>query len=171
MACRTFRSSSSRCPCIRWMAAALFIFLLFFLTSCAAWTTRVNQVYEGDTINVSRRGFQSDILFFGIDCPEKDQPFGAQARAFVEKTLQNKTVDVIMAKQVRRNRPMGYVYVDGELLNEILIKKGLAWVDDEYCRKGLCEKWRRMEKEARQSGIGLWSQPDPVPPWQWRQKK
>jgi endonuclease YncB( thermonuclease family) len=39
--------------------------------------------------------------------------------------------------------------------------KGLAWVYDMYCKKDICDKWRLLEKEARQSKTGLWLQDDP----------
>jgi hypothetical protein len=28
-----------------------------------------------------------------------------------------------------------------------------------------------LEKEAREARIGLWAEPQPVPPWEWRRQK
>jgi endonuclease YncB( thermonuclease family) len=40
-----------------------------------------------------------------------------------------------------------------------------------YCKKDICDKWRLLEKEARQSKTGLWLQDDPVEPWKYRRKR
>jgi len=70
----------------------------------------------------------------------------------------------------RFDRDVGLVYVDGdgECLNEELVRKGHAWVYDRYCKIQDCNAWSRLESKARQEDIGLWSRPNPIPPWEWR---
>jgi hypothetical protein len=45
---------------------------------------------------------------------------------------------------------------------------GYAWVYDRYCHKRICGKWRRLERQAKQAGAGLWESSNPIPPWDWR---
>ena len=64
--------------------------------------------------------------------------------------------------QVKRdqfNRPLAYVYVGGKLLNEELVRKGLA---HQYTHRGTYkhrDALRAAEKEAREGGVGMWSNP------------
>jgi hypothetical protein len=42
----------------------------------------------------------------------------------------------------------------------------MAWRYEKYARHDA--ELSRLESEAKASRIGLWSQPNPVPPWNWR---
>ena len=67
-------------------------------------------------------------------------------------------------------RVVGLIYIegDGECLNEELVRAGHAWVYQRYCSIHVCDHWQKLERRARQADKGLWSQSDPVPPWDWR---
>mgnify|MGYP002338712410 CR=1 FL=1 len=49
-----------------------------------------------------------------------------------------------------------------------MVQDGFAWVFHKYCDKSRCVKWNGLEKIARNQEIGLWSQSNPIPPWEWR---
>jgi endonuclease YncB( thermonuclease family) len=57
------------------------------------------------------------------------------------------------------------------LLNQELIKAGLAWVYWEYCGHPICETWKGLQIGARMDKRGLWADPDPIPPWEFRRKR
>ncbi len=62
------------------------IIVLLLLPSFAfAWETTVDKVHDGDTFEVTRKGREIDVRFYGIDCPEKDQPYGVEDKRFVQK--------------------------------------------------------------------------------------
>src|ERR1035437_4267438 len=51
-------------------------------------------------------------------------------------------------------------------LNQELVRAGLAWLYQQYgCRESVL---RDLEQEARAAKHGLWSDPKPVAPWEWR---
>lgn len=54
---------------------------------------------------------------------------------------------------------------DGRSLNQALLKAGLAWWFRKYSKDVRLEA---MEQEARFAKRGLWAEPHPVPPWEWR---
>jgi len=58
--------------------------------------------------------------------------------------------------------------VDGVCLNKELLRAGLAW---HYKRYSSDRDIAILEEEARAKGIGLWSEPQHVPPWEWRRVK
>jgi endonuclease YncB( thermonuclease family) len=54
---------------------------------------------------------------------------------------------------------------DGRVLNRELVAGGLAWQYRKYSSDPVL---LGLEEQARASGTGLWSQPNPVPPWDFR---
>jgi len=69
------------------------------------------------------------------------------------------------AKVDRYGRIVGRVYVDGLDVNRELVARGMAWVYRKYSND---PELLRLEAEAREKGLGLWADPNPVPPWEWR---
>ena len=55
---------------------------------------------------------------------------------------------------------------DGRNLNQEIVRAGLAWWYQQYARREVV--LRDLEQEARNAERGLWSEPKPVPPWEWR---
>jgi endonuclease YncB( thermonuclease family) len=54
-----------------------------------------------------------------------------------------------------------------------LVTSGLAWHFKRYAHEQSEEDRERYafaEQEARAKRAGLWSDPDPVPPWEWRRR-
>jgi len=50
-----------------------------------------------------------------------------------------------------------------------MVREGLAWWYRRYAPKDTTLE--RLEADAKQEGRGLWSEHDPVPPWEWRSAK
>lgn len=71
----------------------------------------------------------------------------------------------------RYGRTVALVGIDSILLNEELIRAGLAWVYDFYCSEPICESWKSFQLRARFDKKGIWSEPDQVPPWEFGRKK
>ena len=79
-----------------------------------------------------------------------------------------KTVAVEWHKQDRYQRVLGKVLLDGQDVNLKQIKAGLAWHYKQYDKdQRLADKrlYAEAQKAASLNGIGLWSDPAPVPPW------
>ena len=62
-------------------------------------------------------------------------------------------------------RIVGRVYVDGFDVNRELVAQGFAWVYRKYSNDA---ELLRLEAEAKQKGLGLWADSNPIPPWEWR---
>ncbi len=62
-------------------------------------------------------------------------------------------------------RIVGRVYVDGVDVNRELVAQGFAWVYRKYSSDA---ELLELEAEAKQKGLGLWADPNPIPPWEWR---
>jgi endonuclease YncB( thermonuclease family) len=127
-------------------------------------------VIDGDTIDVLHNGQAERIRLNGIDCPEKGQPFGKKAKQFTSSLVFGKQV---MVKTLRRDihgRMVADVpFPDGTNLSQELVKAGLAWWYKQYARHD--ETLAQLEGEAREAKRGLWSDPNPIPPWEVRHPK
>jgi len=135
------------------------------------WYGLVVGVSDGDTISVLREGKGELIRLYGIDTPEKGQAFGERAKQFTSGMVYGKTVKVDTKDLDQHGRSVALIYVGGQSLNEALIKNGLTWVYPKYCNEAFCEDWLDLEIVARYGKIGLWGEPDPIPPWDFRHGK
>ncbi len=63
------------------------------------FTGKVVGMTDGDTITVLHQGKPERIRLNGIDCPEKHQPFGKQAKRFASQLVYGKTVTVTVFEQ------------------------------------------------------------------------
>lgn len=149
------------------------VFLLSLPVHIWAWSGEVVSITDGDTITVLNSKAQKNvkIWLYGIDTPEKGQAFGKKAKQFTSKMVFGKAVEVHRMDTDRYGRTVALVSVDKQLLNKELVKAGLAWVYDRYCSEPICESWRNFQLRARMDKRGLWSDPDRIPPWEYRRKR
>lgn len=129
-------------------------------------TFKVIGVKDGDTIVVLVDGKSFTIRLAHIDCPEKKQPFGMRAKLFVSNLCFGKEVKLRGNSYDRYKRLIAEVILpNGDILNKELIKAGLAWHFKKYSKS---EEYANLELKARASKIGLWSEENPIAPWEWR---
>ena len=139
---------------------------------------RVVAVGDGDTVEVLPAGPRDDarepgprpvrVRLVEIDCPELGQPFGRKAKQAASELCFGQTVRVDGTGVDTFGRVLGIVTLaDGRVLNEELVRLGYAWWFRKYSRS---DTLQRLEAEARDARAGLWADPHPVPPWQWRER-
>ena len=145
------------------------LLLLLLLSPCRAWEGKVVDVADGDGITVLHDGQDERIRLYGVDTPESRQDFGRKARSFTSDMVFGKTVEVKAFDTDRYGRTVAMVYVDGgKCLNEELLRAGLAWLYERFCNRPHCREWKQIELTAREGKVGLWADPNPVPPWEFR---
>jgi endonuclease YncB( thermonuclease family) len=74
----------------------------------------------------------------------------------------------------RHGRLVAVVYVNGTDAGLELLKEGLCWVYEKYVREAAAEiqtSYRDAQDRAQAERTGLWQDPDPVPPWEWRRNE
>lgn len=134
-----------------------------------AWQGKVVGISDGDTITVlSPDKKEMKIRLYGVDCPEKGQDFGNKAKQFTSDQLFGKTVEIDPVTMDRYGRTIGIVEVNGSNLSRMLIESGMAWVYEDYCRMLECDEWKDAQKRAKSQKLGVWSMPNPAPPWDFR---
>ena len=128
----------------------------------------IEEVIDGDTINVDEGGQLVLVRLLGINTPEKENKyrseecFGPEASRETEKLLEHKKVyllpDPHAPNKGKYGRLLRYVFLpNGTFINALLIKEGYAFAyiynneDLEFARY-----FEELEEEAKNSKIGLW---------------
>lgn len=148
----------------------LFLVCLFFFPA-AVWADplvgQVISISDGDTITVLVNREQVKVRLVEIDAPEKVQAFGNRSKQSLSDMCFDKEAQVQDKGKDRYGRTLGRVYCNGTDANAEQIRQGMAWVYDKYVTD---HSLYRLQDEARAAKRGLWADPNPVPPWEWRRK-
>ena len=108
---------------------------------------------------------QHKIRLSDIDTPERKQPFGTRTKQALSELAFGKHARVVEVTKDRYGRIVGRVYVDGLNVNAVLVRGRYAWVYRKYSQDG---ELLKLEAQARENRLGLWAEPNPIPPWEWR---
>lgn len=135
---------------------------------------KVVRVADGDTITVLDSQMQQHrIRLAGIDAPGRRQAFGQRSREFLASLVASQNVEVETDKTDKYGRSVGKVLLQGRDVNLAVVSAGLAWHYKEY-ESEQSPSDRRLyasaQKEARNLRTGLWVDPSPQAPWDWRKK-
>jgi len=133
-------------------------------------TGKVVQIADGDTFSILIDGKRMErVRLQGIDAPEHYQAFGNRSRQALGRLIYGKQVKVFFKKRDQYDRMLGTVFLDDTLnVNLQMVRNGMAWHFKRYSRD---RQLARAEKEARRHHLGLWHDPHPVPPWEWRREQ
>lgn len=134
----------------------------------AAIVAAVIGVSDGDTLTVLHDQQQVKVRLAEIDAPEKAQAFGTRAKQSLSDMCFGKTAEVYPQTRDRYGRTVARVRCDGIDANAEQVRRGMAWVYTKYSHD---PAFPPLELEARAARRGLWADPAPVPPWEWRHMK
>lgn len=147
--------------------------IVFFLSVAASSATadtefhgRAVRVLDGDTIEVLSSGNHTvRVRLANIDAPEKAQPFGQRSKENLNQLVAGQAVTIIDLGGDQYGRRIGRVMVNGQEANVEQVRAGMAWV---YARYNHDEQLPGLESEARGQRVGLWVDPYPTAPWDFR---
>ena len=157
----------------QWVVCSIYFVSLLLVTGQAwGWEGVVVKVLDGDSLRVRREGRLVEIRLYGIDTPEHRQAYSNKARQLTRELLYRQTVAVEEKDVDRYGRIVALVTCRGRLVNRDLVRAGLAWHYPKYCRsQPLCSEMAVLEQGARAARLGLWADPEPVAPWEWKRRQ
>lgn len=127
---------------------------------------RVVGVSDGDTLTcLDENNQQQKVRLSEIDAPELGQDYGKASREALAALAFGRTVEVLDEGRDRYGRWVGHVLVDGADVNRQMVATGNAW---HYAKYSTDQSLAALQSQAQTQQIGLWSQPNPLPPWQYR---
>lgn len=127
---------------------------------------RVVGVADGDTVTLlTEQKEQVKIRLNQIDAPEKSQAFGMKSKQSLSDLCFGKPATVESHGKDKYGRTIGDLTCDGFNAGEEQIKAGMAWVYRQYSNDAHLIS---LEDEAKLRSLGIWSDPSPTPPWDYR---
>lgn len=127
---------------------------------------RVVGVHDGDTVTcLDESNQQQKVRLAEIDAPEIGQDYGKVSREALAEMVFGKTVDVTEDGKDRYGRWIGHLSSNGVDVNRQMIATGNAWHYVDYSRD---TSLAALQTQAQSQRLGLWAQPSPVAPWDFR---
>ncbi|MDO9233056.1 MAG: thermonuclease family protein [Methylotenera sp.] len=124
-------------------------------------------VKDGDTIELLTPERKKIVVRLNaIDAPEKKQAFGNKSKQSLANLCAGKDATVNVGGLDKYGRTIGELFCEGKSANVHQIENGFAWVYRKYSNDG---NLIALETAAKSSGRGLWNDPLPVAPWDFRQ--
>jgi len=119
-------------------------------------SVKVTRVLDGDTIEIE--GGQR-VRYLGINAPESGEPFFTEATRENERWVAGRTVklEFDVQTQDRYQRLLAYVWADGQLVNEEIVRNGYAVSETIQPDVKYQDLILKAEKEAREHCRGLWA--------------
>lgn len=146
------------------------LFLLLPTLIFSQYSVKVIGIKDGDTIVVlDSLQTEKTLRLAVVDCPESGQSFGKNAKQFTSNEVFGKIIKYYPTNTDRYGRTIAKVYYDnGKYLSEEIIKNGLGWWYYKYSNN---KNLGILEKEASNKKIGLFSDPNSIPPWLYREQQ
>ena len=130
------------------------------------------RVVDGDTVFVlDSNKVQHNIRMAGIDAPERGQPYSKAATKYLKSLVAGKNVCVEWYKKDKYKRLIGVVFYNNKDINYQMVTKGYAWHFKKYQKEQTPADrilYAKAETNSLLSVIGLWQEPDPITPGDWR---
>lgn len=134
-------------------------------------TGTVVRVADGDTVTITVGQRTHKVRIDGIDAPERSQAFGEQARVSLADMTEGQTVQAFCSKIDRFGRDVCKVKRGDTDVGLEQIRRGLAWHFKRYADEQSSSDraaYASAEDDARRGQRGLWAEPTPQAPWDWR---
>ena len=152
--------------------AILFLTFIYITLKTHKSGIYAQRIIDGDTITISTG---ATIRYIGIDTPETrkningqwievNEPFSQKAKRFNKTLLKNKIlkIEYDTQKKDRYNRTLAYCFIDNIMINEKLLKEGLAFLffmepNGKYAKKLLDAHIYAIKNKK-----GIWSNPENI---------
>jgi micrococcal nuclease len=132
------------------------------------FTAEIIKVVDGDTVKIKMaNGNEETVRLLLVDTPETVhpskpvQPFGPEASKFTKELMpagSEVEVETGIGERDKYGRLLAYFYVDGKMVNKLLLEKGLARVAYVYApNTKYLDELEKIQKQAQKDEIGIWS--------------
>jgi len=129
-------------------------------------------IADGDTVTIlDAEKKQHKIRLGGIDAPESAQAFGQSSKKNLSNMVFNRQVEADCVKRDKYRRLVCKILINGNDANLEQVRSGLAWHykqyqgDQPFADRAV---YAEAESAARILRVGLWTDANATPPWDYR---
>ena len=135
---------------------------------------KVIRVIDGDGVEfIDSNSISYTVRLSEIDAPEfrsldtldKNQSFGEESKNNLIELCEGKQGVINVKGKDRYGRDLAILHCEDTNANIYQLKTGMAWVFDLYVTDYTYYKYQNT---AKKKNLGLWSEPFPLPPWEFR---
>jgi micrococcal nuclease len=141
---------------------ALILTLFLTLAAPAVFAQKVIGIADGDTLTLLIDRKPLKVRLANIDAPERSQAFGERARQSLSDLCFGKEASYERQDMDQYGRVVALVTCNGVEANRTQVERGMAWVYPKFTRNPALVP---LQEQARR---GLWTDNDPVAPWDYR---
>lgn len=131
---------------------------------------QVLEIIDGDTVRVRLDGVVYKLRLIGVNSPELnhptrgEEPFAVAARKYTHQNLNGQTVQLEfdVEKTDQYGRLLAYVWLGGEMFNEVLLREGYAQLVTFPPNVKYVDFFRSAQRSAIEAERGLWREPGGV---------
>lgn len=126
------------------------------------------QNHDGDTFRIDTPDHDVVIVrFAGSDTPETAQAYWKVSRDELKSLLIGKPITISCYKK-NRDRDVCRVFAQGTDVGLEMVRRGYAWYAFQFAHEQTVHEqhdYAAAEQYAKSKRLGLWVEPDPMPPW------
>lgn len=150
-----------------------FIYIILFFISNFIFSQvkgKIIAIKDGDTVvALLSDKTQETLRLADVDCPEKKQPFGKNAKEFTSSQVFGKKVTFYRVGKDRYRRTIAKIFYGKEkYLSSEIIKAGYGWW---YYKVSKNTGLQKYQDEAKAQKLGLWADKNAMSPWDFRESK
>ena len=151
---------------VDWNPNSKTVIIISNTTAMSSTTYKVTRVVDGDTIKINFNGIEESLRLIGIDTPESVHPDASRnvmeghiASNYTKTLLEGKNIELEFDAQERDKygRLLAYVYINGTMVNKLLLKEGYAQVSTYPPNVKYVDEFNQIQRIARENNKGLWS--------------
>lgn len=148
---------------------SLILLALGWMVFAQNLTGKVIGIKDGDTVEILENRRPVVVRLAHVDAPEKKQAYGNAAKNYLSDLIFGQTVQVVIAgKNDRYGRRIGEIYLKNQNINKAMVRAGMAWHYVEYSND---PAYADLQTQAQKKKVGLWQEPRPLAPWNYRKQR
>jgi endonuclease YncB( thermonuclease family) len=146
----------------------------------------VTDIINGDNIRVNAEGTEINVQLYGLDAPIMTQidythnwlrrigqpysreSFIALANKILHQQVKLEIMRIVSSPHPPYLRAIATVRLAGRNINLEMVAEGMGWASRTFPDQPYAAEYLRAQEHARAGKLGLWTQNNPVPPWEFK---
>jgi micrococcal nuclease len=146
----------------------------------------VTDIINGDSITVNADGTRINVQLYGVAAPVMTQinythnwlrrigqpysreAFIALANKILHQQVKLEILRIVSSPHPPNLRAIATVRMAGRNINIEMVAEGMGWASRTFPGQPCAAEYVHAQEHARAGKLGLWTQNNPVPPWEFK---